>query len=477
MELGLRQELVQKLSPQVMYSLKLLQYTTLELELELKQKLEENPLLEVIDEEGDEEEQGDNLNGESDDPEVKADPEDMELKSESKEIDWDEYLRFGAAYEHDYHEQHEKDEDQNLLDREGKSGTTLETHLSDQLHLFELSDRDRMIGEYIIGNLEEDGLLGIPLEEIAAVFSVEPAEVERVLKMVQTLEPVGVGARSLQECLLLQLQANGHEDSLASILIQSHWEDLQNRRLAVMKKALKIPMGEIQDAMEVIAGLNPKPGLSISDETAVPIIPDLVVEHIDGEYVVLLNDRNLPRLRISKLYHTILNRGSNASDDDRQYVRQKLADANWLVHSIEQRRTTMLKVMKYIVEAQSAFFDKGLPSLRPMILQNAADAIGIHPATVSRVTQGKFVQTPRGVFPLKYFFDGTIDTQDGQQLATKSVKDRIAHLIREEDSHAPLSDQKIVDILHAQGVDIARRTVAKYRDQLGIPTARMRKRV
>jgi len=401
----------------------------------------------------------------------------MELKAESKEIDWDEYLRDGAAYEKEYHEHYEKEEDQNLLDREGKSGTTLYDHLLNQFHLLEVTDQDRTIGEYIIGNLEDDGLLQMSSEEIALVFHVAPTDIDRIVLMIQTLEPVGVGARDLQECLLLQLAAIDQTESLAATLVRSHWNDLQNRRLAVMKKALKIPREEIQEAMEMIAGLNPKPGLSISDEVSIPIIPDLVVELVDGEYVVLLNDRNIPRLRISKHYHAILSRNSDVSDNERQYVRKKLNDANWLVHSIEQRRTTILKVMNYIVEAQRGFFEKGLPFLRPMILQDAADAIGIHPATVSRVTREKYVQTPRGVFALKYFFDGTVDTQDGQQLATKSVKDRIGHLIRNEDIHAPLSDQKMVMVLKKEGIDIARRTVAKYRDQLRIPTARMRKRV
>ena len=485
-----------------MYSLKLLQYTALELETELKQKLEDNPLLEVI-EEDEEDEEGENTasaeedeaaeeHAESeaekkeDDQEIDWDEylrdgnaaEEKELKNEdSNEIDWDEYLRDGAVYEKEYHEQYEKDEDQNLLDREGKSGISLEEHLLEQFHLLDMSAREREIGEYLIGNLEDDGLLRISLEEIAVVFNMDVQRIERILLMIQSLEPVGVGARDLQECLLLQLESIGQADSLSAIMVRDHWDDLRNRRLAIMKKSLKTPLKAIQGAIEIIAGLNPKPGLSISDEAAIPIIPDLVVELVDGEYVVLLNEKNLPRLRVSKLYHKLLNRNSNEPVEVRQYVRKKLNDANWLVHSIEQRRTTMRRVMNYIVDAQREFLDKGLSYLRPMILQDAADAIGIHPATVSRVTQGKYVQTPRGVFSLRYFFDGTIDTQDGHQLATKSVKDRIGQLIKDEDPLSPMSDQKVVGILHGEGVDIARRTVAKYRDQLHIPTARMRKRV
>lgn len=499
MDLGLRTEITQKLSPQLMYSLKLLQYTAMELEIELKQKLEDNPMLEVME---DEEEEGDpasNAETESD-PEEVPDPaaekkeesedidwdeylrdknakEEKELKEDNNEVDWDEYLKDGNAYEKEYQEQYQKDEDQNLLDREGKSGVSLDDYLLEQFYLLEITDWQREIGEYLIGNLEDDGLLLMSLEDIALVYKASVQSIEEVLFMIQTLDPVGIGARNLQESLLLQLEAIGKGDSLSATLISDHWDDLQNRRLAVIKKSLKASLEDIQGAIEIIARLNPKPGHSISDETAIPIIPDLVVEIVDDEFVVLINDKNLPRLRVSKLYHKLLNRNSKEPDEVRQYVRKKLNDANWLVHSIEQRRSTMLKVMNYIVDAQREFLEKGLRYLRPMILQDAADVIGIHPATVSRVTQGKYVQTPRGVFPLKYFFDGMISSSNGQQLATKSVKDQIAQLVREENPRTPLSDQKIVEILQNDGLDIARRTVAKYRDQLQIPKARMRKRV
>lgn len=475
MELGLRTQLQQIISPQLIQSLKLLQIPMLELEQLLQQELVMNPMLE--EELADEDELGDGVDEESEDQDLKVDPAEIELKSQPNEIDWDMYLRDGAAYEYEYHEQYEKDEDRNILDREGKSGTTLASHLLSQLRLLDLSDKDMKIGEYIIGNLGEDGYLSCSVEEIASILEIEPVEVEHVLTVVQTLEPVGIGARNLKECLFIQFCAAGQEDTLAARIVREHLDDLQNRRFATIKKALKVTLEEIQDALQQIAGLNPKPGMSIGAEAVIPIIPDLIVEKVDGEYIVLLNDRHLPRLRISGAYHTILSRSSNASDDTRQYVRQKLNDARWLVNSIEQRRTTMLKVMNYIVKAQRGFFDKGLPFLKPMILQEVADAISMHPATVSRVTAGKYVQTSRGVFPLKFFFDGMIETDDGEELSTKSVKDRIARLIKEEDSRDPLSDQKIVEVLQAQGVDIARRTVAKYRDQLKIMPARYRKRV
>jgi len=504
MELGLHVTLKQQISPQLMYSLKLLQYTTLELELEIKEKLEENPLLEIEEDEEDQEEPGEREALEaknSDGGQVDAEPE---LKNDEGNIDWDAYIKDGMNYQQDSREEFENKEEQDILEREGNLGMTLEHALLEQFHLIEVSSLDREIGEYLIGNLEDDGLLGISLEYVASELEfisgklqikkrpiqseaflevdvsgvqVEVEEVERVLKIIQTLEPTGVGARSIQECLLLQLQAMELGDSLAAKLVSEHWEDVRNRRIAAIKKMVKANVEDIQHALKIIAGLNPHPGLTISDAPIIPVFPDLFVEKVDGDYIVLLNDRQVPRLRISRAYHAILTKGSKSSESERQYVRQKLNDAKWVVDSIEQRRSTMMKVMTYIVEAQRGFLDNGLAYLRPMILQNVADHVGVHAATVSRVTQGKYVQTPRGLFKLKFFFDGMIPKEGGGEMATKSVKDRLARLIREEDATAPLSDDGLMKILQSEGMQIKRRTVAKYRDQIGIPVARMRKQI
>ena len=479
MELGLHVGIRQQISPQLMYSLKLLQYTTLELEQEMKEKLEDNPLLEeVLDEEDkDQEEPREREALEVKTPEEKVDAEPDQLKIDEGNTDWDAYIKDGMNHQLDSREEFEKKEEQDILEREGKSSMTLDQALLEQFHLLEITEKDREIGEYLIGNLEEDGLLKISAEYVATELNMEMDEIESVLKIIQTLEPTGVGARSIQECLILQLQGMDQGDTLAAELVSEHWEDVRNRRIAAIKKIIKAPMEEIQHALKVISGLNPHPGLAISDDSVIPIYPDLVVEKIDGEYIVLLNDRHLPRLRISRAYHNILSKGANSSESARQFVRQKLNDANWFVNSIEQRRSTMTKVMKYIVEAQSGFLDNGVAHLRPMILQDVADNVGVHAATVSRVTQGKYVQTPRGVFPLKFFFDGTIHQDGGTTLATKSVKDRLAQLIREEDHAAPVSDDGLMKMLQSEGMQIKRRTVAKYRDQLGIPVARMRKEI
>lgn len=485
MEFQLQSQTRQQFSPQLMYSLKLLQFTTVELEQEIKAKIEENPLLELEDEtrEAEDDSAGESL---AEEPDATREDDPGEMTSDRDKIDWDAYIQDGMHNQMDSREESEKWEDQNILEREGKSGATLTQFLVEQLRLLDLSTRDLEIGEYLIGNLNDSGLLDVPLLDLALESGVPFDEAERVLKIVQTFEPTGVGARDLRECLMLQLDALNLHDSLAYRMISENWRDVKLRRIASIRKKIGASEKEIGDALNVVAGLNPHPGLAFGDSSVIAIHPDLVVEKVEGEYIAYLNDRNLPRVRVSRAYQIILSRHEHSTEEDRRYVRRKLTEANHFVSSIEQRRSTLLKVTNCIVKAQREFLDAGLSFLRPMILQEVADEVGLHVTTVSRATQGKYVQTPRGIYALRFFFDGRLkkkasnnaeDAPDGQ-LATKTVKDRIAQIIEEEDVHAPLSDQAIEDILRSkEGVQIKRRTVAKYRENLGIPIARMRRRI
>lgn len=488
MELHLQPQTRQQFSPQLMYSLKLLQFTTVELEQEIKEKIEENPLLELDEETGEPGGPEEGPAGESpvEEPDSTREDDPGDMTPDRDAIDWDAYIRDGMHNQMDSREETEKREDQHILEREGKSGPTLTQHLVEQLHLLELSVQDREIGEYLIGNLDDSGLLDVPLQDLALESSIPFDEAERVLKVVQTLEPTGVGARDLRECLMLQLDALNLRESLAYRMISEHWRDVKLRRIAEIRKKTRASQKDIGNAMHVISGLNPHPGLAISDSSVISIHPDLVVEKMEGAYVVYLNDRNLPRVRVSHAYQAILSRSGHSTEEDRRYVRQKLTEANHFVNSIEQRRSTLLKVTNCIVKAQRAFLDSGLSRLKPMILQEVADEVGLHVTTVSRATQGKYVQTPRGIYALRFFFDGRLQKKSSEhtdevpagQLATKTVKDRIARIIEEEDEHAPLSDQAIEEILRSkEGVQIKRRTVAKYRENLGIPIARMRRRI
>jgi RNA polymerase sigma-54 factor len=291
-----------------------------------------------------------------------------------------------------------------------------------------------------------------------------------------------VGARDLRECLLLQLEARGDKGTLSWRIIADHFDHLVNRRFPELARQLKCSVEEVQAAADVIATLNPRPGLQISAEEPRYVVPDLLVERVDDEYIVLLNDRHLPRLRISSAYEGVL-RGKKKAECNqgeaktREYIQGKLNSARWLIQTIEQRRRTMIKVMNCIIREQRDFFDKGIAFLRPLTLQQVARQIDMHESTVSRVCSSKYVQCPRGVFELKFFFSSGLETEDGEDVSARTAKDIIRRLIEEEDKRDPLSDQRIAELLHERGLRIARRTVAKYREQLGILPARFRRRV
>jgi len=459
--LHLKQQLV--MTQRLQQALKLLQVPTLELEQILRQELQGNPLLEEVDP--------------NEELEEEAQPESQptsttESEASDETVDWDEYFKDGfrtAATEQEF-------EDEDLLEKPPVFVPSGQQALSEQLMLTVTDAGDRKIAEYIIGCLNEDGYLACSLEEIAAFFEVEVETVGRVLEIIQDFDPAGVGARDLQECLLLQLKAKKASDSQEAYVIKFHFEALKTRKFGDIAREMKITPKAVQDIAERIGELDPKPGLSTLGGGARAIVPDLVVLKVDEEnnYVVYLNDGNLPRLRVSSAYESHL-RGGTGDSDTVQFIDEKKRYAEWIIKTIEQRRRTMIKVMEAIVDEQREFFEHGAIALRPLTLQQVASRIGMHESTVSRVTRQKYVQTPRGVFPLKYFFSAGLDTQGGEEIAAKAVKLMIKEIVDGEDQARPLSDKKIVDILEAKGLKIARRTVAKYREQLGILNARMRK--
>jgi len=312
-------------------------------------------------------------------------------------------------------------------------------------------------------------------EEIASALGVDVAKVEKVLSIIRTFDPPGIGARDLRECLLTQIEQAGMRDSLAYVLVRDHLDDLLKKRYAEIARKLKKTIKEIQKAADVIGKFDPRPGARYSQEEPRYIIPDLIVEKVDDDYIVEINDRNIPRLRINRAYRDILTNAKSRSKEEHDYVVDKLNSARWLINTIEQRRQTMLKVMQAILEAQRGFFDKGVEHLKPLTLQEIAERVGLHESTVSRVTSNKYVQTPRGVFELKFFFSTGLKTDDGDVASSRRIKTRIAEMIEKEDKRHPLSDQEIARRLKEEGFLVARRTVAKYRDQLGLLPARMRK--
>ena len=492
--------LQQKMAPQLIQSLRLLQMPTLELEQLIQQELEINPLLEIVEDADQEMEEEEEEEEDWDDDEtIEEKNETIEEKNEAEqseedaekleelefddadldtdqfdEEDWSEYLN-ESGYSSP---QEEFDPNVEEWENDGASQKSLEDALREQLLLTDLSEDDRAIGEYIIGNIDEDGFLRTPVEDIADVLGIQVGDVERVLTAIHAFDPPGVGARNLRECLLIQLRELGQEDSLASRIVRDHLEDLINRRYSKICRALCVEKDTLSQALEVIGGLNPKPYMTPEPRVNFNlVVPDLEVQKVGDEYVVSLTDRNIPSLRVSPIYRSLLNQSEKAGREAKKFVVDRLNSARWFIAAIWQRRTTMVRVMQCIVESQQEFFDKGAGHLRPMVLQEVADKVSMHVSTISRVSNGKYVQTPHGVFELKYFFDGGLSREDGEDISARSVKEKIAKLIHEEDQSNPLSDQRIADILQEEGIDIARRTVAKYRDQMNINPARYRKSI
>jgi RNA polymerase sigma-54 factor len=471
LNLSLRPALI--MTPRLQQALKLLQVPTLELQQILKQEMIQNPLLEEVDEVTENEDLA-----KEDSPEEKAN-EEAEDPAEDDPIDWSEYMQDGAL-DRVYVPQQETSVE--FLEKVPITRTSLAESLLEQLHFLALSPRDLMLAEFLIGSLDERGWLATPLEDVAQSTGQSVELCERILKVIQALEPVGVGARDLRECLLIQLEARNERDTLSWKLIHDQFNNLVNRRFPEIARQLKCTPEEVQAGADAIATLNPKPGLQVSSEDPKYVVPDLVVERVNDEYLVMLNDRHLPRLRISAAYEGVM-RGKKKSEctagevKTREYIQGKLNSARWLIQTIEQRRRTMIKVMNCIIREQREFFDKGIAFLRPLTLQQVARQIDMHESTVSRVCSAKYVQTPRGVFELKFFFSSGLETEDGEDVSARTARDTIKTLIDEEAKTEPLSDQRIAELLHETGLKIARRTVAKYREQLSILPARFRRRV
>ena len=471
MKQSLSQRLTTQLimTPRLQQALKLLQVPTLELQQILKQELMQNPLLEEVDEVVEDE---DTQQAEADPSELSEEPE---QKDGEEDIDWTEFMQEGL--DRTYVPAQEQQTE--FYEKVPVTRMSLAEHMTQQLRLMELPADVIALGEFLICSLNERGYLATPVPEVAESTGRSVAEVEHALKIVQGLEPAGVGARDLRECLLLQLAARKQEGTLAWRIVDEHFDRLVNNKKAEIARALRVAPEEVQEATDALSQLSPKPGLEITTDEDRYVVPDLIVERVGEDYVVLLNDRNVPRLRITQAYEKVLREAKKPGprDSTRDYIQSKLNSARWLIQTIEQRRRTMIKVMNCIIQEQREFFDKGIQFLRPLTLQQVARQIDMHESTVSRVTTNKYVQTPRGVFELKFFFSSGITTQDGEDVSSKTAREAIRNFIEEEEKRDPLSDQKIAEMLQGQGMNIARRTVAKYREQLNILPARFRRRI
>ena len=475
--------LQQRMAPQLIQSLQLLQMSTLELELEIKQQMEINPLLEEPEEEVEEAESEDTEEGLQEEAELPEDMEDVNWET-LLEDQFDQNSYNNETPEYDPNWEQDREPQQNRI----TTMPPLADLLHDQLTETDLEGDDIEIADFIIGNIDERGYLACSTEEISEAMDVPVKEVERVLEVIQGFEPPGIGARDLRECLIIQLEQRYEKvGQLALQIVRDHMEDLTKRRYPRITKALGVENEDLRRAMDLIEKLQPHPGVAADnasdysgllalDTDVTYVTPDLIVEKAGDDWVVSLTDGTLPSLRINSSYARLLREGKGGKDEIRTYVSKKLNDARWLINAINQRRATMLKVANFLVRAQMGWFEHGPAFLKPMVLQDVADAVEMHVSTISRVSNGKYMQTPHGVIELKYFFDSRIHRDDGDDVSARSVKERISGLIAEEDKGKPLSDQEIADVLGQDGLKIARRTVAKYRDQLGINSQRYRKK-
>ena len=504
---SLRQEL--RVNPRLYQAMDMLYMPMMDLQQHLKQELLANPFLELLEPEDEATEQP-------------AAEEQKEQKEKEEEVDWEEILLNGfevggtrEQYEQLEYTEPVTVETRNLID-----------HLREQLQMLTLTPRQLLLAEEFLGNINEEGYLAASLEEIlgsvnqlmaghlegadaadnedaddaeaevavvrsaasapsalsAASSTASPPyytmqEAEEMLGVIQRLDPSGTGARDLRECLLIQLVELADTESLTYRLVAEAFPDLIAHRWNDLAKRFGVEPAAVQAAADQLSRLDPKPGLKYSEQSDGYIIPDLIVEKIGTRYQVFLNDTGMPRLRLSRSYQEIARDKKKMTPENREFIASKMNSANWMIQAIEQRRQTMLKVMNFIVDRQRDFFEKGIEYLKPLTLREVAEVINMHESTVSRVTNEKYVQTPRGVLPLKFFFSSALSTASGEDASARSIRAKLEKMVSEENSAKPLTDQQIVHLFQEQGIQIARRTVAKYRDQLGILPARMRKRV
>ncbi len=454
LDLRLSQQLI--MTPQLQQAIKLLQLSRLELQEVIAQEIEENP---VLEDDGNLEEK-----------------EQLETSSETpdqdEDFDWKEYMESHSISTYTPPRAAENETPwENFLTRK----ETLSDHLLWQLKMSPLTPPEEEIGAFTIGNVDEDGYLQVSVEEVSQQLHVPVKAAEEVLNTIQSFDPPGVGARELQECLLIQLRGLAERDPLAEEIVENHLSYCKNRDYRRLAKKLKAPLPQVLEAIKTISHLEPKPGRPFSTEEAMIIIPDVFVYKTEGEYMIVLNEDSLPKLRISSYYRHLLE--AESDDVPRDYLKEKLKSALWFIKSIQQRQETLYKVTKSIVKFQMDFLDKGIDYLRPLVLKEVANDIQMHESTVSRVTTNKYMHTPQGIYELKFFFGGKIG-EGKEEVAAKRVQNLIKQIIAEEDSRRPFSDEKIVNLLKERyNITIARRTVAKYREMMKILSSNERKRV
>ena len=470
-QLRLTQQLI--MTPQLQMAIKLLQLSRLELMDMIRQELEENPALEEVQEAAPEEPAPDAADT---GPDAETDAKEVTIEERLQEdIDWSNYIEEYNVPGRTTYESESRDTPQfETFVAERKS---LSDHLLWQLMMTAPSAEEERIGSLIIGNLNRDGYLDLPYDDLIQMSGAPAEQVDSVLMVLQTFDPIGVCARDIRECLLIQARHFGLDNSLVTEIIENHLNHLENRNFKAICKAVKKSMEEVVEAINVIRGFEPRPGREFNDEQPLYINPDIYVYKMDDDFVIMLNDDGLPKLKVNSFYREAISGAGNVSAQAKDYIQEKMRSAAWLIRSIHQRQKTIYRVMESIVGFQRNFFEKGIAHLKPMVLRDVAQDIGMHESTISRVTTNKYAYTPQGIFELKYFFNSSINRVNGGSIASASVMDQIKQIIDGENPKKPFSDSKIAEILKEANIDIARRTVAKYREMLKLLPSNKRKQI
>ena len=485
-EFRLRQELT--LQPQQILRSELLQLPALELEMRIKQEIEENPFLEEAEvtqdaadledsttEGGTDEDASVEMEDERSEESPMLEPTEFESVKAAREVNWDDLMNDSDQWE--YRPQQPRMVTEATTEMPQPSIPSMSESLLEQLHFDNLAPDLVAIGEEIIGNINRDGYLEVSLEEVAAITGEPLEKVEIVHSRILEFDPVGIGSRNLRECLLVQLRRRDSRSPVAERMLGEFWDDFINKRFEVIGDKLAVDIGEIKDAFGVIAHLNPKPGEGYMDEKQNYVIPDLIVVRVGENFEVYLSEGDIPNFRVSPKYREMYLSRKGNDKQVREFLSRKFESARWFINAIHQRRTTMLRTIRAIVDRQIEFFRRGPAFLKPMILADIAEEIGMDISTISRVTNGKYVQTEWGVLELKYFFSEKMGTDDGEDVSNRVIKARLKELIDGEDKRKPFSDQELMEMLNREGFQIRRRTVAKYREQLRMPIKRLRREI
>jgi RNA polymerase sigma-54 factor len=446
------------MTPELRQAIAILQMSSLELSEYIRNELAENPLLEEKTEVE-----------ETADAQEESEPETNDDISEWLDV-------FGDSDRDTYDAGVNYQGEEKSLENYLAQKPSLYEHLEFQLHLFSTTPEEQEIGQYLIGSIDQNGYLTAKLDDVARQLNVDLEEVEKALELIQSFNPPGLGARDLPECLILQLRQYDKDSEIARNIINNHLTDLARGRLNHIAQKVGAPVRKVQEICDLIRTLDPKPGLQFSGDEIKYVTPDVIVEKIEGEYVVIINDFNFPRLIVNNMYESMLKQADAQSQEARKYLEEKIGSAIWLIRSIEQRRMTLYRVSRCIVDLQTEFLDKGVKYLKPMTLRQVAEMINVHESTVSRATTNKYMQTPQGLFELKYFFSTGVECSGEDKVSSKSIKHMLQDIVAREDPQHPISDEAISQQLQEKGIRISRRTVAKYRQELNIPSTSARRR-